>query len=86
MLWARSTLVIFAVTFDGIRLLRLRSRRCSTREHDLHRRLGRRLESVFAVLIFSVSVAVSMLMLLDRSTDAITAALTSLRLRGAAAG
>jgi uncharacterized membrane protein len=79
MLWARSTLVVFAVTFDGM--------------PDFHGSLlalfsGDNLTflvvwlvvgAVFAGLIFAVSV-VSMPMILHRRTDAITAGLTSLRL------
>ena len=79
MLWARSTLVVFAVTFDGM--------------PDFHGSLvalfsGENLTflivwlcvgAVFAALIYSVSV-VSMPMILHRKTDAITAGLTSMRL------
>jgi len=79
MLWARSTLVVFAVTFDGM--------------PDFHGSLlalfsGDNLTflvvwlvvgAVFAGLIFAVSV-VSMPMILHRRTDAITAGLTSMRL------
>jgi uncharacterized membrane protein len=79
MLWARSTLVVFAVTFEGM--------------PDFHGSLlalvsGENLGflvawlcvgAVFAGLIYAVSV-VSMPMILHRRTDAITAGLTSLRL------
>lgn len=79
MLWGRATLVIFAVSFDGM--------------PDLKGSLLALLEpqnigfiaawvgvgAVFAGLIFAVSV-VSIPMILHRQTDAVTAGLTSLRL------
>jgi uncharacterized membrane protein len=79
MLWGRATLVLFAVSFEGM--------------PDFKGSLGALLDpenigfivawaavgAVFAGLIYSVSV-VSIPMLLDRETDAITAGLTSMRL------
>jgi uncharacterized membrane protein len=79
MLWGRTTLVLFAVSFDGM--------------PDLKGSLTALLEpenigfivawlvvgALFAGLIFAISV-VSIPMILDRQTDAITAGLTSLRL------
>ena len=79
MLWARATLVVFAVSFDGMpdfkgSLLALLD----------PTNLGfivawAAVGAVFAGLIFGVSV-ISIPMILDRQTDAITAGLTSLRL------
>jgi len=79
MLWGRAALVVFAVSFDGMpdfkgSLLALL---------DLDN-LGfivayLAVGGVFACLIYAVSV-VAIPMILDRQTDAITAALTSLRL------
>ena len=79
MLWARASLVVFALSFDGMpdfkgSLLALLE----------PQNLGfivawLALGGLFAALIFAVSV-VSMPMILDRSTDAITAGLTSIRL------
>lgn len=79
MLWGRAALVVFAVSFDGMpdfkgSLLALL---------DLDN-LGFivayvAVGAVFAGLIYAVSV-VAIPMILDRQTDAITAALTSLRL------
>jgi len=79
MLWGRATLVIFAVSFDGMpdfkgSLLALLD----------PANLGfivawLAVGAVFAGLIFAVSV-VAMPLILDRQTDAITAGLTSLRL------
>ena len=79
MLWGRATLVIFAVSFDGM--------------PDLHGSLLALMDpenigfivawlgvgAIFAGLIYAVSV-ISIPMILHRQTDAITAGLTSLRL------
>lgn len=79
MLWGRASLVVFAVSFDGM--------------PDFGGSLTKLLEpenlgfivtylcvgAVFAGLIYSISV-ISIPMLLDRPVDAITAGLTSLRL------
>lgn len=79
MLWARATLVIFALTFEGLpdfkgSLLALLDPR-NVEFIVSWLCLG----AVFATLVFSVS-AVSIPMILDRRTDAITAGLTSFRL------
>jgi uncharacterized membrane protein len=79
MLWARSTLVIFAVTFDGMPDFKGSIAALFNAENLTFIVAWAIVGAIFATLIFSVSV-VSMPMLLDRSTDAITAALTSLRL------
>jgi uncharacterized membrane protein len=79
MLWGRATLVVFAVSFDGMpdfkgSLLSLLS------PGNLPFILGwAAVGAVFAGLIYAVSV-ISIPMLLHRPTDAITAGLTSLRL------
>jgi uncharacterized membrane protein len=79
MVWARASLVVFALSFDGM--------------PDFSGSLVKLLDpanlafivayagvgGVFAGLIYSVSV-VSLPMILDRQTDAITAGLTSIRL------
>jgi uncharacterized membrane protein len=79
MVWARASLVVFALTFDGM--------------PDFNGSIARLLDpanlgfiiayvgvgGVFAALIYSASV-VSLPMILDRQTDAITAGLTSIRL------
>ena len=79
MLWARASLVVFAVSFDGM--------------PDLGGSIAKFLDpenlgfvfaylsvgAIFAGLIFAISV-ISIPMMLDRQVDAITAALTSLRL------
>ncbi|MBL8342042.1 MAG: DUF2189 domain-containing protein [Rubrivivax sp.] len=79
MLWARSTLVIFAVTFDGMPDFKGSISALFNPENMTFIVAWAVVGAIFATLIFSVSV-VSMPMLLDRPTDAITAALTSLRL------
>jgi uncharacterized membrane protein len=79
MLWGRATLVIFAVSFDGMPDLKGSLRALTDPDN-----LGFTLTwivvgAVFAALIFAISV-VSIPMILDRQTDAITAGLTSFRL------
>ncbi len=79
MLWGRASLIIFAVSFDGMpdfkgSLLAL------VNPENLQFIIAYLLVGgLFAGLIFAVSV-VSIPMILDRPTDAITAGLTSLRL------
>ncbi|MGE5451608.1 MAG: DUF2189 domain-containing protein [Acidobacteriota bacterium] len=79
MLWGRSAMVIFAISFDGI------PQWDGTLADLLH---GDNLTfvitytivgSIFAGLIYAVSV-ISMPLMLDRSVDAVTAGLTSMRL------
>jgi len=79
MLWGRASLIVFAVSFDGMpdfkgSLLAL------VNPDNLQFIIAYLLVGgLFAGLIFAVSV-VSIPMILDRPTDAITAGLTSLRL------
>lgn len=79
MLWGRATLVIFAVSFDGMpdfkgSLLAL------VDPQNIGFIAGwAAVGAIFAALIFAISV-VSIPMILHRQTDAITAAITSLRL------
>jgi uncharacterized membrane protein len=79
MLWGRAALVIFAVSFDGMPDFKGSLLKVLAFEHIgfVVAYLG--VGALFAGLIFAVSV-VSIPMILDRSTDAISAALTSLRL------
>jgi uncharacterized membrane protein len=79
MLWGRASLIVFALSFDG-----MPDFRGSLLALFEPKNLGfivayLAVGAVFAGLIFALSV-VSMPMILDRQTDAITAALTSLRL------
>lgn len=79
MLWARSTLVVFAVTFDGIPDFKGSLMALASPENITFTIIWLLLGALFASLIFSVTV-VSMPMILHRRTDAISAALTSMRL------
>ncbi len=80
MLWARASLVVFALTFEGTMPDFARSLRSLVDPNNLEFILAwTALGGVFATIIFAVSV-VSIPMILDRGTDAITAGLTSIRL------
>lgn len=79
MLWARSTLVVFAVTFDGIPDFKGSLLALASPENIVFTVVWLCLGALFASLIYAVSV-VSMPMILHRRTDAITAGLTSMRL------
>ncbi len=79
LLWARASLVVFALSFDGMpdfkgSLLALLN---PDNLPFIVAYLG--VGALFAALIYSVSV-IAMPMILDRATDAITAALISMRL------
>ncbi len=79
MIWGRASLVVFAISFDGMPDFK-GSFAALLDPHNLvfvltYLAVG----AVFAGLIFAISV-VAMPMILDRQTDAISAALTSLRL------
>lgn len=79
MIWGRAALVVFAVSFDGMPDLSGSLVKLLNPENlgFIVAYLG--VGAFFAGLIYSVSV-VSIPMLLDRPTDAVTAGLTSLRL------
>lgn len=79
MLWARATLVVFAVTFDGMPDFKGSLLALLDPENIAFIVSWAALGALFATLIFAFT-AVSMPMILDRRTDAITAALTSFRL------
>ena len=79
MLWGRASLVIFAVSFDGMPDFKGSLLALLNPENLGFIVAYLTVGAVFAGLIFSVSV-VSIPMILDRSTDAITAGLTSMRL------
>jgi uncharacterized membrane protein len=79
MLWGRATLVIFAVSFDGMPDFRGSLLALLDPQNLGFIVAWLAVGAVFAGLIFAFSV-VSMPMILDRQTDAITAGLTSLRL------
>lgn len=79
MLWGRASLVIFALSFDGMPDFKGSVLALLNPEHLDFIVAYIAIGALFAALIFAVSV-VSMPMLLDRPTDAITAMLTSFRL------
>ena len=79
MLWGRATLVVFAVSFDGMPDFKGSLLALLDPENLGFIVAWAAVGGVFASLIYAVSV-VSMPMILDRETDAITAGLTSLRL------
>ena len=79
MLWGRASLIIFAVSFDGMPDFKGSLLALLNPENLPFIVAYLVVGGLFAGLIFSVSV-VSIPMILDRSTDAISAVLTSLRL------
>jgi uncharacterized membrane protein len=79
MLWGRATLIIFAVSFDGMPDLKGSLLALLDPENIGFIVAWVGVGAVFAGLIYAISV-VSIPMILHRQTDAITAGLTSLRL------
>jgi uncharacterized membrane protein len=79
MLWGRATLVIFAVSFDGMPDFKGSLRALLDPANVEFTLAWLAVGAVFAGLIYAVSV-VSIPMILHRQTDAVTAGLTSLRL------
>lgn len=79
MLWGRATLIIFAVSFDGIPDFRGSLLALLDPDNLGFTTAWVAVGGLFAALIFSISV-ISMPMILHRQTDAITSALTSMRL------
>ena len=78
LLWSRTTLVIFALSFDGMPDLRGSLLALVSPANIAFTTAWLGAGAIFAGIIFSVSV-VSIPMILDRETDAIAAGLTSLR-------
>ncbi|MCA0241510.1 MAG: DUF2189 domain-containing protein [Proteobacteria bacterium] len=79
MLWGRATLVLFAVSFDGMPDFKGSLLALLDPENLGFTTAWVVLGAIFAGLIYAVSV-VAMPMILHRQTDAVTAGLTSLRL------
>jgi uncharacterized membrane protein len=79
MLWGRATLVLFAVSFDGMPDFKGSLLALLDPENIGFIVAWAAMGALFATLIYSISV-VAMPMILHRQTDAITAGLTSLRL------
>jgi len=79
MVWARASLVVFALSFDGMPDFKGSLLALLNPENTTFIAAYLAVGGLFATLIFAVSV-VAMPMILDRETDAITAGLTSIRL------
>ena len=79
MLWGRATLVVFAVSFDGMPDFKGSLLALLNPENLPFIAAWAAVGAIFASLIYAISV-VSIPMILHRPTDAITAGLTSLRL------
>jgi len=79
MLWGRASLIVFALSFDGMPDFRGSLLALLDPANLTFIVAYLAVGALFAGLIFAISV-VSMPMILDRQTDAITAGLTSLRL------
>lgn len=79
MLWGRASLIVFAVSFDGMPDFKGSLLALINPDNLAFIAAYLLVGGLFAGLIFAVSV-VSIPMLLDRSTDAISAGLTSMRL------
>lgn len=79
MLWARASLIVFALSFDGMPDFKGSLRALLNPENLQFIIAYVGVGGVFAAIIYSVSV-ISMPMILDRDTDAISAGLTSMRL------
>jgi uncharacterized membrane protein len=79
MLWGRATMVVFAVSFDGMPDFKGSLMALLDPENLPFIGAWAAVGAVFASLIYAVSV-ISIPMILHRPTDAITAGLTSLRL------
>jgi uncharacterized membrane protein len=79
MLWGRATLVVFAVSFDGMPDFKGSLLALLNPENLPFIAAWAAVGAVFAALIYAVSV-ISIPMILHRQTDAVTAGLTSMRL------
>jgi uncharacterized membrane protein len=79
LLWARATMVVFALSFDGMPSFAGSLRALLDPENLTFSLTWAAVGAVFAALIYAISV-VSIPMLLHRNTDAVSAGLTSLRL------
>ena len=79
MVWARASLVVFALSFDGMPDFKGSLMKLVDPENIEFIVAYTAVGSIFAGMIYAVSV-VSMPMILDRQTDAISSGLTSVRL------
>jgi uncharacterized membrane protein len=79
MLWGRSAMIIFAVSFDGVPEFNGSITQLLSPEYLPFVATYLAVSTLFGGLIFAIS-AISIPMILDQQTDAISAGLTSLRL------
>lgn len=79
MLWGRATMIVFAISFEGVPDFNAPLSQFFTDEMVTFLVIYSTVGAVFAGLIYAVSV-ISMPMIMDRSVDAISAALTSIKL------
>ncbi len=79
MLWGRSAMIVFAISFDGVPDFSGPLSSMMTEEYLTFFAAYLAVGALFAGLIFAFSV-IAMPMMLDKSTDAISAALASMRL------
>ncbi len=79
MLWGRSAMIVFAISFDGVPDFSGPLSSLMTEEYLTFFAAYMAVGAIFAGLIFAISV-ISMPMMMDRSVDAISAGLASLRL------
>jgi uncharacterized membrane protein len=79
MLWGRSAMIIFAVSFDGVPEFNGSIAQLLSPEYLPFVATYLAVSTLFGGLIFAIS-AISIPMILDQQTDAISAGLTSLRL------
>lgn len=79
MLWGRSAMIVFAISFDGVPDFSGPLSSMMTEEYLTFFAAYLVVGALFAGLIFAFSV-IAMPMMLDKSTDAISAALASMRL------
>jgi uncharacterized membrane protein len=79
MLWGRSAMIVFAISFDGVPDFGAPLATLLTEEYLVFFAAYGAVCAIFASLIYAIS-AISVPMMLDRSVDAISAGLTSLRL------
>jgi uncharacterized membrane protein len=79
MLWGRAAMIVFAISFDGVPDFSGPLSSLLTEEFITFGIVYTAVGAIFAGLIFAIS-AVSMPMILDRTVDAVSAALLSMRL------
>lgn len=79
MLWGRSAMIVFAISFDGVPDFGAPLATLMSEEYLVFFAAYGAVSAIFASLIYAIS-AISVPMMLDQSVDAISAGLTSMRL------